>query len=131
MSAAHPAPSPPAPHRADPADEVRLSPKVLGDLSAQLEQHLRAGPGRVRWRWLPIGATPGPLFAWTTDRTAGRYWSFAAVPLGPGARSLEPRAMVIARDSWAEHDLRKDARLRAWRCREQFRVGVRRPWRSM
>jgi hypothetical protein len=110
-------------------EEIALSAKVLGDLSAQLEARFRMRHGDLRWRHWPVGDKPAPLFAWTTGRADGRYWSFAALPVGRGARSSDPHKLVIARDSWVGHVLRKDARLRAWSLRERFRAGDGRPWR--
>lgn len=129
MNFAYPSPTLPPRPRHEAPREVYVSVAVLGDVSAQLDAHFADAARLVQWRYWPVGRRPGPLCGWTSGLAGGHYWSFAAVPVGRGARSLEPAHMLIAVDSWAAHDLRKDARVRAWQVREHARAGVARPWR--
>jgi hypothetical protein len=130
ISLASPSPTlPPRPRHEAPL-EVYLSLAVLGDVSAQVDARFPAAARRVQWRHWPVGGRPGPLCAWTTSLAEGRYWSFAAVPVGRGARSLAPARLVVAPDSWLAHRLRRDARLRARDLRDQLHAGRPRPWRQ-
>jgi hypothetical protein len=119
-----------APRPAPGRDEhVHVSATLAEDLSRQIAARLGLAPGVVRWRSWPVGERPGPICGWTTDRVDGVFWSFAALPAGPGARSTHPRRAAIAAESWRAHALRKDARAAAWRIREDHRRGRPRPWR--
>jgi hypothetical protein len=106
--------------------QVHVSARLADDIARQIGGRFGLGPGAVHWRYWPVGARPGPICGWTTDRVDGVFWSFAAFPSGRGARSLEPRRVTIAAGSWRAHALRKDARAAAWHALDDHRNGLAR-----
>lgn len=102
---------------------------VIAALDREVRTHFGSGYAGVRWRYLRTAQAPALVSGWTTERHWGKYWSFAATPVGPGARSARPGKVTLWEDSLSSHQMRKDASRRAQRLVDGAKAGERAPWR--
>lgn len=78
-------------------------------------------PREARWAYFQKGA--GPMFVYNTERIKtmygspadGKFESCVFVPYGPGSRSGKATRWKELEGSRSAHDLRKDAKARAYR----------------
>jgi hypothetical protein len=84
-------------------------------------------PKEARWAYWQKGA--GPMFVYNTERLNlpnpadvghGRFESAVFVPYGPGSRSGKAKRWKVLEGSSSLHDLRKDAKARAWRLYQHW-----------
>ena len=70
----------------------------------------------------------GPMFSWSVERMEGVFASWVHVPTGKGSRSGRAREWTFADDSLALHELRRDAKARAWSLFQAWLDGEAKPW---
>jgi hypothetical protein len=108
---------------------LRVSSDVISALDREVRAHFGSHYSAVRWRYFHTAEAPALVSGWTTERHWGKYWSFAATPVGPGARSARPGKVTLREDSPSGHQMRKDAKGRAQRLVDAANAGERAPWR--
>jgi hypothetical protein len=93
--------------------------EISAEALAQLEHFI---PREARYAYWQKGG--GPMFVYNTerihtphpgDRGNGCFESAVFVPYGPGSRSGKATRWRVLERSRSLHDLRKDAKARAWR----------------
>jgi hypothetical protein len=101
----------------------------LANVAAEIQERLNAMmPREARWAyWQKNG---GPMFVYNTERISteypddpanGRFESAVFVPYGPGSRSGKAQRWRVLDESRSLHDLRKDAKARAYRLYQTWR----------
>jgi hypothetical protein len=102
-------------------NEQHVSPEMLN----RLRQFL---PREARWAYWQD--KNGPMFVYNTerihtydpnDKANGKFESAVFEPYGPGSRSGKATRWRVKDDSRSLHDLRKDAKARAYRLYCEWR----------
>jgi hypothetical protein len=96
---------------------------VEREISAFFDRHM---PRQARWAYWQKGS--GPMFVYNTERihspysgaAEGKFESLVAVPVGKGSRSGKAERWQVLDDSRSLHDLRKDAKARAYRLYQHW-----------
>ncbi len=101
----------------------------IGAEQAFLDRLNRQLPRSARWAYWQDGN--GPMFVYNTERlhlydtsdpAHGRFESCVFVPTGPGSRSNKATNWVELEGSRSAHDLRRDAKDRAYRLYLHWRT---------
>ncbi len=95
---------------------------------AVLERLRSFMPKEARWAYWQQGS--GPMFIYNTERihtpnpdslANGKFESAVSVPVGKGSRTGKASEWRVLPESRSLHDLRKDAKARAYRLFEEWK----------
>ncbi len=101
----------------------------MSTVEQQISDRLRRFmPREARWSYWQDGN--GPMFVYNTEpvRTMygspadGKFESCVFEPYGPGSRSGKAKTWREQKDSRSIHDLRKDAKARAYRLYQEWQA---------
>jgi len=98
------------------------------EVQRRLEEMFLEVVSEARWAYWQDGR--GPMFVYNTerirtrdprDRANGKFESAVFEPYGPGSRSGKAERWRVREDSRSLHDLRRDAKARAYRLYQEWR----------